>query len=91
MQQPYVGQYHFTYIVAPDRFKNIAAFILGAINRVFALAKALHIGAGSIVTKDIPAYSVAVASPRRVRKTIQSAEEEEQDPNSPYRNLVLQD
>ncbi|CAG8047160.1 unnamed protein product [Penicillium salamii] len=28
------GQYHFTYIVAPDRWKNITAFIVGAINVV---------------------------------------------------------
>ncbi|CAG7920577.1 unnamed protein product [Penicillium olsonii] len=55
------------------------------------IGKGSTIGAGSIVTKDIPAYSVAVGSPCRVRKTIQSAEEEEQDPNNPYRNLVRQD
>ncbi|KAJ5091103.1 hypothetical protein NUU61_005973 [Penicillium alfredii] len=46
------------------------------------------IGAGSIVTKDIPPFSVAVGSPCRVRKTIPSAEEEQKDPNNPYRNLV---
>ncbi|KAJ5180885.1 hypothetical protein N7492_004095 [Penicillium capsulatum] len=45
------------------------------------------IGAGSIVTKDIPPFSVAVGSPCRVKKTIPSAEEEERDPNNPYRNL----
>lgn len=49
------------------------------------------VGAGSIVTKDIPAYSVAVGSPARVKKTIQSVEEEEKDPNNPYRNLVRED
>ncbi|EPS34239.1 putative acetyltransferase [Penicillium oxalicum] len=46
------------------------------------------IGAGSVVTKDIPPFSVAVGTPCRVKKTIQSAEEEEQDPNNPYRDLV---
>lgn len=45
------------------------------------------IGAGSVVTKDIPPFSVAVGSPCRVRKTIPSAEEEEQDPNNPYRDM----
>lgn len=45
------------------------------------------IGAGSVVTKDIPPFSVAVGSPCKVRKTIQSAEEEEKDPNNPYRNI----
>ncbi|KAL1953860.1 hypothetical protein VTO42DRAFT_2084 [Malbranchea cinnamomea] len=45
------------------------------------------IGAGSVVTKDIPPFSVAVGSPCRVVKTIPSAEEEEKDPNNPYRHL----
>ncbi|CAG8291662.1 unnamed protein product [Penicillium salamii] len=49
------------------------------------------IGAGSVVTKDIPPFSIAVGTPCRVKKTIQSAEEEEQDPNNPYRNLVRED
>ncbi|KAJ5670738.1 uncharacterized protein N7477_006101 [Penicillium maclennaniae] len=46
------------------------------------------IGAGSVVTKDIPPFSVAVGNPCKVRKTIQSAEEEENDPENPYRNMV---
>lgn len=46
------------------------------------------IGAGSIVTKDIPPFSVAVGAPCRVRKTIPSAEEEEADPGNPYRELL---
>jgi acetyltransferase-like isoleucine patch superfamily enzyme len=49
------------------------------------------IGAGSVVTKDIPPFSVAVGTPCRVKKTIPSAEEEEQDPNNQYRNLVRED
>lgn len=52
------------------------------------IGKGSTIGAGSIVTKDVPAFSVALGAPCRVRKTIQSAEEEEQDPNNPYRHLV---
>ncbi|PYH85840.1 trimeric LpxA-like protein [Aspergillus uvarum CBS 121591] len=48
------------------------------------------IGAGSIVTKDIPPFSVAVGAPCRVRKTIQSPEEE-QDSKNPYRDLVRED
>ncbi|RAH79662.1 trimeric LpxA-like protein [Aspergillus japonicus CBS 114.51] len=48
------------------------------------------IRAGSIVTKDIPPFSVAVGAPCRVRKTIQSPEEE-QYPNNPYRDLVRED
>ncbi|KAJ5239417.1 maltose/galactoside acetyltransferase [Penicillium chermesinum] len=46
------------------------------------------IGAGSVVTKDIPPFSVAVGSPCKVIKTIQSAEEEEKDPSNPYANMV---
>ena len=46
------------------------------------------IGAGSVVTRDIPPFSVAVGSPCKVRKTVQSAEDEEKDPNNPYRNMV---
>lgn len=46
------------------------------------------IGAGSVVTKDIPPCSVAVGSPCQVRKTIQSAKEEEEDPENPYRAMV---
>ncbi|KAJ6094546.1 acetyltransferase [Penicillium canescens] len=52
------------------------------------IGKGTTIGAGSIVTKDIPAFSVAIGTPCRVRKIIQSAEEEEQDPNNQYRHLV---
>ncbi|KAI9043597.1 sugar O-acetyltransferase [Aspergillus affinis] len=55
------------------------------------IGKGSTIGAGSIVTKDIPPYSVAIGAPCRVRKTIPSVEEEEQDPNNPYRALVRAD
>ncbi|KAA8651226.1 hypothetical protein EYZ11_005189 [Aspergillus tanneri] len=55
------------------------------------IGKGTTIAAGSIVTKDIPPYSVAVGSPCRVKKTIPSPEEEEQNPNNPYRNLVRED
>ena len=46
------------------------------------------IGAGSVVTRDIPPFSVAVGNPCKVIKSIPSAEEEEKDPNNPYRNMV---
>lgn len=45
------------------------------------------IAAGSIVTRDIPPFSVAMGSPCRVKRTVKSAEEEEQDPENVYRNL----
>lgn len=46
------------------------------------------IGAGSVVTKSIPPFSVAAGSPCKVMRTVQSAEEEERDPNNPYRDMV---
>lgn len=52
------------------------------------IGKGSTVGAGSVVTKDIPPYSVAVGNPCKVRKTIQSVEEEEQDPSNPYNDLV---
>lgn len=45
------------------------------------------VGAGSVVTRDVPPHSVAFGNPCRVQKRIPTAEEEEKDPNSPYRNL----
>lgn len=45
------------------------------------------IGAGSIVTRNIPPFSVAVGSPCKVIRTIKSADEEEKDPNNQYRDL----
>lgn len=51
------------------------------------IGKGSTVGAGSVVTKDIPPYSVAVGNPCKVRKTIPSVEEEEQDPNNPYKDL----
>ena len=55
------------------------------------IGKGSTIGAGSIVTKDIPPYSVGVGIPCRVKKTIPSVEEEENDPANPWRNLVRED
>lgn len=46
------------------------------------------IGAGAVVTKDIPPYSVALGAPAKVVKKLQSVEEEMNDPNNPYRNMV---
>lgn len=45
------------------------------------------IGAGAVVTKSIPPYSVALGSPARVVKTLPSVEEERADPNNLYRNM----
>lgn len=46
------------------------------------------VGAGSIVTRDIPPFSVAVGTPCQVKRTVVSAEEEEKDPNNPYAQMV---
>ncbi|OLN87644.1 putative acetyltransferase C18B11.09c 2 [Colletotrichum chlorophyti] len=45
------------------------------------------IGAGSIVTKDIPPYSVAIGSPAKIVKKLPTVEEELADPKNPYRNM----
>lgn len=45
------------------------------------------VGAGSVVTKDIPPYTVAFGSPCRPRKKLQTVEEELADPDNPYVHL----
>ena len=45
------------------------------------------VGAGAVVTKSIPPYSVALGAPAKVVKTLQSVEEEMADPNNPYRSM----
>lgn len=51
------------------------------------IGKGSTVGAGAVVTKSIPPYSVALGSPAKVVKTLQSVEEELADPNNPYRDL----
>lgn len=45
------------------------------------------VGAGAVVTKSIPPYSVALGAPARVVKTMPSVEEEMADPNNPFNNM----
>lgn len=49
------------------------------------------VGAGAVVTKSIPPYSVALGAPARVVKTMPSVEEEMADPNNPFNNLPDRD
>ncbi|KAJ8080026.1 hypothetical protein PM082_016852 [Marasmius tenuissimus] len=51
------------------------------------IGKGCTIGAGSVVTKDIPEYSVAVGCPARVIKKLQSIEEERADPDNVWNQL----
>ncbi|KAL0058754.1 hypothetical protein AAF712_014562 [Marasmius tenuissimus] len=51
------------------------------------IGKGCTIGAGSVVTKDIPEYSVAVGCPARVIKKLQSVEEERADPENVWNQL----
>ncbi|CAI0649485.1 unnamed protein product [Colletotrichum noveboracense] len=45
------------------------------------------IGGGSIVTKSIRPYAVAMGAPAKVVKKLQTVEEELADPNNAYRNM----
>ncbi|KAJ3562129.1 hypothetical protein NPX13_g8678 [Xylaria arbuscula] len=45
------------------------------------------VGAGAVVTKSLPPYSIALGSPAKVVKTIASVEEEMADPSNLYRNM----
>ncbi|KAL0933393.1 acetyltransferase C18B11.09c 1 [Colletotrichum truncatum] len=51
------------------------------------IGKGTTVGSGAIVTKSLPPYSVAVGSPAKVIKTLQTVEEELADPKNPYRDL----
>lgn len=51
------------------------------------IGRGCTVGAGAVVTKSIPAYSIALGAPAKVVKKIQSVEEEMEDPNNPYRNM----
>lgn len=51
------------------------------------IGRGCTIGAGAVVTKSIPPYSIALGAPAKVVKTIQSVEEELADPNNPFRNM----
>ncbi|KAL0565961.1 hypothetical protein V5O48_016059 [Marasmius crinis-equi] len=46
------------------------------------------IGSGSVVTRDIPPYSVAVGNPARVVRMVKSPEEERQDLDSRFREFM---
>ncbi|KAL1836110.1 hypothetical protein VTK73DRAFT_5200 [Phialemonium thermophilum] len=51
------------------------------------IGKGSTVGAGAVVTKSIPPYSVALGAPARVVKKLQTVEEELADEKNPYRNL----
>lgn len=46
------------------------------------------IGAGAIVSRDVPPYSIAVGIPARVVKKLPTVEEELADPANIYRNMA---
>ncbi|KAL1642898.1 hypothetical protein SLS58_005139 [Diplodia intermedia] len=45
------------------------------------------VGAGAVVTRDVPPYSVAVGSPARVIRTLPSVEDERADPGNPFNRM----
>ncbi|KAI9150865.1 putative acetyltransferase [Paramyrothecium foliicola] len=51
------------------------------------IGRGCTVGAGAVVTKSLPPYSVALGAPAKVVKTIQSVEEELADPQNPYRDM----
>ncbi|KAJ0343940.1 hypothetical protein COL154_003988 [Colletotrichum chrysophilum] len=51
------------------------------------IGRGTTVGSGAVVTKSLPAYSVAVGSPARVIKKLQTVEEEMADPENRYREL----
>ncbi|KAI8232602.1 hypothetical protein K4K54_011736 [Colletotrichum sp. SAR 10_86] len=51
------------------------------------IGRGTTVGGGAVVTKSLPAYSVAVGSPARVIKKLQTVEEEMADPENKYREL----
>ncbi|EYE95811.1 uncharacterized protein EURHEDRAFT_535681 [Aspergillus ruber CBS 135680] len=56
---------------------------------VVRIGRGSTIGVGSIVMKDIPAFSAAVGGPCRMKKTIPLSEDA--DAENSYRNLVRDD
>ncbi|KAI8169233.1 hypothetical protein K4K49_006539 [Colletotrichum sp. SAR 10_70] len=51
------------------------------------IGRGTTVGSGAVVTKSLPAYSVAVGSPARVIKKLQTVEEEMADPENKYKDL----
>ncbi|KAI8220662.1 hypothetical protein K4K53_007685 [Colletotrichum sp. SAR 10_77] len=51
------------------------------------IGRGTTVGSGAVVTKSLPAYSVAVGSPAKVIKKLQTVEEEMADPDNKYREL----
>ncbi|KAI8239401.1 hypothetical protein K4K55_001866 [Colletotrichum sp. SAR 10_96] len=51
------------------------------------IGRGTTVGSGAVVTKSLPAYSVAVGSPAKVIKKLQTVEEEMADPENKYREL----
>lgn len=51
------------------------------------IGRGTTVGAGSVVTKNLPPYSVAVGSPAKVIKTLPTVEQERTDANCSYNKL----
>ncbi|PTB38470.1 uncharacterized protein TrAFT101_011431 [Trichoderma asperellum] len=51
------------------------------------IGRGCTVGAGAVVTKSLPPYSVALGAPAKVVKTIASVEEELADPKNPFRDM----
>ncbi|EGX88598.1 nodulation protein L [Cordyceps militaris CM01] len=51
------------------------------------IGRGCTVGAGAVVTKSLPPYSVALGAPAKVVKTMASVEEERADPKNPFRDM----
>ncbi|TEA10038.1 putative acetyltransferase [Colletotrichum sidae] len=51
------------------------------------IGRGTTVGSGAVVTKSLPPYVVAVGSPAKIIKRLQTVEEEMADPQNPYRDL----
>lgn len=51
------------------------------------IGRGCTVGAGAVVTKNLPAYSIALGAPAKVVKTLPSVEEELADLANPFRQM----
>jgi acetyltransferase-like isoleucine patch superfamily enzyme len=77
-------------VVAPARMKSYSAIGVGSIMLPgVTLHEGAMVGAGAVVTKDVPAYCLAVGVPAHVIKKL-DAPAEQSEPSTEFENLKTQ-